>query len=138
MTDKAKGHGEKNTRKRELFISCLLTEPNIRAAAKAAGIGESTGWQWLQDPDFQAEYREARRMALSQAISRLQQASSTAVATLEEVMSDQEATPASRVTAAKAVLEMAMKGVEMEDLAERIEKLEQAVEQNGGRQRAWR
>ena len=138
MADAGKGHGEKNSRKRELFIAALLTEPNIREAAKKAGIGESTGWQWLQDPDFQAEYREARRMAVSQAIAQLQQASSGAVATLCEVMADQEATPASRVTAAKTVLEMAIKGVELEDLAERIEKLEQAVEQNGGRQRAWR
>jgi len=137
MTDTKKGHGEKGSRKREIYIACLLTEPNIREAAKKAGISESTGWAWLQDADFQKEYQEARRMAVSQAIAHLQQASTQAVATLCEVMADTEATPASRVTAARTTLEMALKAIELEDLAQRIEKLEQALQGEGKRQ-AWR
>jgi len=132
-----KGHGEKASRKREIYIACLLTEPNIREAAKKAGISETTGWVWLQDPDFQEEYREARRMALSQAIARLQQASGQAVATLCEIMSNQDASPTSRVSAARTCLEIAIKAVEIEDLAARIEKLERAIEQGSGRQKTW-
>lgn len=138
MTTKPRGHGEKGSRKKELYIACLLTEPNIREAAKKAGISESTGWTWLQDPGFQEEYREARRMAVSQAIAQLQQASTQAVATLCEVMADPEATPASRVSAAKTTLEMAIKAVELEDLAVRLEKLETTIQQSEGGRQAWR
>ena len=138
MADTTKGHGEKQTRKQEVFIAYLLTEPNIRDAAKKAGIGEATGWRWLQNPDFQKQYQEARRMAVSQAIARLQQASTQAVATLQAIMQDEEAPAASRVTAARTVLDTSLKAIELEDLAQRIEKLEQAVQEQGGKRQAWR
>lgn len=138
MKEVKKGHGEKASRKRELFIACLLTEPNIREAAKKAGIGEATGWRWLQDPDFLKEYQDARRMAVSQAIAQLQQASTQAVATLQAIMLDDNAPAASRVTAAKTTLEMSLKAVELEDLAQRIDKLEQSIDEQQGRKQAWR
>lgn len=135
--EKAPGHGEKASRKREIFIACLLTEPNIREAAKKAGIGENTGWRWLQDPDFQKDYQEARRMAVSQAIAQLQQATTEAVATLRYIMNNNQATTASRVSAARIVLDTALKAVELEDLALRIEILEQAF-QPDSKSKAWR
>ncbi|HPF44458.1 MAG TPA: hypothetical protein PKV15_07140 [Syntrophomonadaceae bacterium] len=131
-----KGHGEKQSRKQEIFIAFLLTEPNIREAAKKAGIGETTGFRWLQEPAFQDQYREARRMAVSQAISQIQQASTEAVQTLRTVMADEEAPPASRVSAAKAVLEMSLKAVELDDLGRRVEKLEESIQAKRGA-RAW-
>ncbi len=79
MTESSLGHGEKQTRKQEIFIANLLLEPNIRAAAKKTGIGEATGWRWLQDPVFQEQYQSS--IAVSQAISQLQQASAEAVIT---------------------------------------------------------
>jgi hypothetical protein len=45
-------------------------------------------------------------------------------------MNSKETPPASRVTAAKAVLEMSIKAVEVEDLAVRIEALEKAAEES--------
>jgi hypothetical protein len=101
-------------------------------------IGTTTAFRWLQEPDFQREYQEARKQAVSQAIAQLQQATTQAVATLVEIMSDQEATPTSRVSAAKTVLEMSMKAIELDDLATRIERLEQALEGQQGGKRAWR
>jgi hypothetical protein len=136
MTTSKSGHGEKASRKQDLLICALLTEPTVEQAAKKTGIGVTTAFRWLQDPEFQEQYREARRMAVSQAISQLQQASSEAVQTLKAVMADEEAPPASRVSAAKTVLEMSFKAVELEDLAQRIEKLEQSLNKDGG-QRAW-
>ncbi|MDD2212178.1 MAG: hypothetical protein PHW39_02885 [Syntrophomonadaceae bacterium] len=118
------GHGEKRSRKQEIFIAYLLTEPNIREAAKKAGIGEATAFRWMQDSSFQESYRDARRQAVSQAISQLQQASTEAVATLRNIMNDEEAPAASRVTAARSVLDTSLKAIELEDLAQRIDKLE--------------
>lgn len=120
-----KGHGEKFDRKFEAAIVALLAEPTIQAAAKAAGISYTSLWRWLQEPEFQEEYRKARRHALGQATAQLQQASSAAVKALKEIVEDTKAPSSSRVMAARAVLEMGFKGIELEDLEARLAAIEQ-------------
>ena len=93
-------------------------------AADAAGIGEVTLWRWLRIPTFKEQYRLARREAVSQAVGQLQAACSVAVVALTDVFRDVNC-PASARSAARTVLEMALKGVELEDLAVRVEELEQ-------------
>jgi hypothetical protein len=120
------GHGEKLTRKQEQAIAALLVYPTIGKAAQACKIGEKALWRWLQHPEFQSRYRAARAASVSQAVARLQQVSAQAVDTLEEVMKDTEAPAPAKVTAAKTVLEMALKGTELAELQRRIEELEHA------------
>ena len=122
------GHGEKRTRREEAAIAALLTEPTIALAAAKAGIGETTILRWLHEPSFSAQYRAARRTVVESAIGRLQQATSEAVATLTRNLTC--GVPASEIAAAKAVLDFAAKGVELADLAERVEQLERG--QGGG------
>jgi hypothetical protein len=118
------------TRKQDETIAVLLTVPTIAAAAKQVGVGERTLFRWLHsDPTFQAAYRDARRACVQQAIARIQQATSTAVTTLEAVMRDPDKPSSSRVSAAKAVLELALKAIEVEDLEVRVATLEQALHQ---------
>ena len=120
-----KGHGEKLSRKQEALISALLTTPTLTDAAQTAGIGEVTAWRWLKDPTFQAAYRDARRAVVQQAITQVQQATGEAVETLRTVMQDPEAPASAKVSAAKNILDMAVKAVELEDLEARITALEQ-------------
>ncbi|MCF8567723.1 hypothetical protein LLE49_23670 [Alicyclobacillus tolerans] len=87
-----------------------------------------TLWRWLQEPDFKEQYRAAKSEAFHQAIGRLQQVSSVAVDTLESVMKDTEAPHSSRVSAAKTVLDISGKAIEMDEMMERIEKLERLLE----------
>jgi hypothetical protein len=119
------GHGEKLSRKREQAIAALLSASTLVEAAKAAGIGDRTLWRWLQDPHFQTAYRQARRDAVGQAIARLQQVASTAVDTLESVMKSSAARDSARVAAARAVLELGVRAIELEDLEARLTALEQ-------------
>jgi transposase-like protein len=120
------------TRKQDETIAVLLTVPTIAQAARQVGVGERTLFRWLrQDPAFQAAYREARRQAVQHAIARIQQATSTAVTTLEGVMRDPDKPSSSRVSAARAVLELALKAVELEDLEARVSALEQAHQRRG-------
>ena len=121
-----KGHGEKLSRKQEALISALLTTPTLADAAHTAGIGEVTAWRWLKDATFQAAYREARRQVVQQAIVQVQQATGEAVATLRQVMQAAEAPASAKVSAAKTILETAVKAVELEDLEARIVALEAA------------
>jgi hypothetical protein len=117
------------THRQEAAILALISQPTIRDAAQTARIGESTLWRWLQQQDFQAAYSKARRESVRQAIARLQNRTGQAVEVLAEIMNDSTANPFARVGAAKAVIEYSIKGVELEDLAERIARLEAEREQ---------
>lgn len=118
-----RGHGEKLSRKRTAAIVALLSQPTIADAAKACGIGEATLWRWLQQPEFSEQYREARARMLDGAISRLSQISTDAVTTLHVVAKNKRASPSSRVSAARAILEIALKAAEIEDVRRELEEL---------------
>ncbi|MBI3247316.1 MAG: hypothetical protein HYZ50_12500 [Deltaproteobacteria bacterium] len=119
------GHGEKASRKVEQAVVALLTHVTVGEAAQAIGVSASTLLRWLRREDFQAQYRNARREAVNQAIACLQQGSSEAVQTLCTVMKDASLSAAARVSAAKTVLELSIKVGELEDLAARVEALEE-------------
>ena len=114
-------------RKKSLAIASLLTAPRIADAAAAVGVSESTIDRWLAEPEFRAAYRAAQRQALQQAIGALQAGS--AVTVLRAAMLDQSATAASRVAAARVVLEFSFRGAEMADLEERLEVVESQIAQ---------
>jgi len=117
-----KGHGEKLSRNQERAISALLVHPTMTQAADAAGIGEVTLWRWLRIPAFKEQYRLARREAVNQAVGQLQAACSVAVVALTDISKDVNCPASAReASAARTVLEMALKGVELEDLAVRVE-----------------
>lgn len=118
------GHGEKLRHKQEQAIAALVTASSLADAALQAGIGERTLLRWLKEAVFQTAYREARRQIVHQAIAQVQQATGTAVATLVTIMQTADAPASAKVSAAKAVLETAIKAVELEDLEGRIAALE--------------
>lgn len=64
---------------------------------------------------------------MEETLRQLQGVCNLAIETLSQVMEDQEATAASRVTAAKTTLELSLKIQEHQDLAERIERLEEII-----------
>jgi hypothetical protein len=122
------GHGQKLGRKKEAAIAALLTHRNVDEAAQAVDVGATTLWRWLKLPEFQAEYRKARREAFGQAVARLQQGTSAAATTLLKTMID-PGTPASvKVRAAEAIFNHAAKAIEIEDIEARVVALERAAE----------
>jgi hypothetical protein len=119
------GHGEKLSRKQEQGIRALLLQPTLIDAATAIGVDERTLRRWLRENAiFQLAYREARRAVVQHAITQVQHATGEAVETLRNVMQDRESPASARVSAAKTILETAIKAVEVEDLEVRIAALE--------------
>jgi len=114
------------TAKQDKALAALLSEATIAAAAAKVKVGERTIHTWLGEPAFADAYRSARRQAVQHAIARLQQASTDAVNVLCAVMVDTDAPPSTRIAAAKTVLEHAIQGVELDDLAARLDVLETA------------
>lgn len=121
------GHGQKLSRNKERAISALLSRPSVASAAESVGIGERTLWRWLQLDDFKEAYRKARSQLVSQAIALVQSGMSSAVKTLQDIMADKDAPASARVSAAKTMLDMGLKGVEIEDLEYRISQLENNI-----------
>jgi hypothetical protein len=108
-------------------IEVLLVCESIEAAAKKANIARSTLYRWLKDEIFQSELRKAKFRLLTDAITALQRASTTAVNVLCEVMNNEETSAGIRVNASRIVLEQAIKCTELEDLEKRITDLEEAT-----------
>lgn len=116
--------------KQENFIMALMSTSTTEEAYRKAGISPTTAYKYLNDAFFKEEYRRIRRETMQQVTSKLQQSSLIAVQTLLDVMMDIEnSTPSARVQAARITLENAYRGIELEDLQARIEKLESTLEQ---------
>ena len=109
-----------------------LKASNVEEAAKSIGMSANSLMNWMKRPDFDAAYREARRLAFRQSIARLQQASSAAVTTLLKVMVDPTAPHSTRVRAADSVLDHSAKAIELEDIEARVAELERAAEMSRG------
>jgi arginine/lysine/ornithine decarboxylase len=108
---------------RERAIAALLETNTITAAAQLTGIAEKSLRNWLKEPGFAGEYRDARRALVTQASDRLAKSCREAVDTLNDIMRHSE-NDAPRVTAARAILDYAYKAVEIDDLTARLERLE--------------
>lgn len=112
--------------KQERAIVALLREPTVPKAAQAAEVGERTLFRWLSEPVFSKAYRKARRDAFGQAIALTQHYAPHAVNTLVKAMADSSTPAHVRVTAAATLLKFGREGIELDDLAARVEALEQA------------
>lgn len=111
--------------KQERAIAALVSEPTISAAAIKAGIGERTLHTWLTDPDFKKAYRKAQRVVTEHAITSLQKSTVQAIEVITKIMNDPQEKSTTRIMASKIMLENGLKGLELEDLGQRIEELEQ-------------
>jgi hypothetical protein len=120
--------GAKFGRKKEEAIIALLTHRNVEEAAKAVGLSPKTLFRWMQDPEFDADYRKARRDSFHQAVARLQQASGAAVTTLLKLAVDPNAPAAVKARAAYYILTLGTKAMETEDIDVRVTGLERAAE----------
>jgi hypothetical protein len=121
-------HNGTLTPKQHKALAALLSEPTVTAAAAKVGIGERTLHTWLHDvPAFVDAYTAARHDAVGQAVGRLQHATGLAVDALVDVL-DSASTPAPaavRVSAAKVIIEYALRFRELDELESRIAALEQ-------------
>ncbi len=87
-------------------------------------MAEGTLWRYLSDPTFQAHYKKARRQVTEHLIARLTSDSTKAARVLLEVAEDTNAPASARVSAARTIIEQALRGAELRDLMERIDALE--------------
>ena len=133
------GHGSKLSRKKEEAIAALLSQRSIEEAAKVLGISPKTLRRWLQIPEFQDAYREARCEVVYQTVARMQQNTGAACIVMLKLMADPKESSAIKLKAAAYILNYSLKGLEMDvivDLEARLCELERAakdVKAGGGK-----
>ena len=115
------------TPKKQKALVALLTHPTKEKAAAAAGITSKTLRSYLNDPEFQAEYRKAFAGLVADATRKVQQTLDPAVAVLREIMEDSNENGQVRVSAARSVLEYGLKMTEQTDILDRLTELEAAM-----------
>ena len=120
-------HPDGISKKQEAAIVALLNEPTIPKAAASANVASRTLYRWMRDPTFARAYRKSRREAFGQATAMTQKYAVVAVSTLVRLMTDTISPAHVRVTAAVALLRFGHDGIELDDLAGRVEQLEQAA-----------
>jgi hypothetical protein len=81
----------------------------------------------MAEPPFRGAVQDARRAAFGQAIGLVQWYASVAVAALVKVLNDPASPANCRVTAAAVLLKFGREGIELDDLAQRIEALERSL-----------
>jgi len=125
------GHGEKFSRKKESAIAALLACPTLTEAASSCEIAESTIRRWLKDETFSRRYAEARRRTLETTVNLLRQKALGGVVTLSEISENKQAPATARVSAARSLVELAIKAAELQEISERLDALEAKERQCG-------
>ena len=108
------------TSRQQRAVESLIICTSIRDAAKSANVNQRTLYRWLQQEDFQSAVRHARQLSLTQLATHMQHAVARAAKTLNEVMQDEKATPAARVSAARCSMDLYYKAATLEDVMDRL------------------
>lgn len=113
---------------REKILAALLTCSTKKEAATVAGVGVRTIYEYLRDPDFAAEYDEAKRNLIRDAAEQIKRSLGPAIDTLRAIAEDQRAGKTARVQAARTLLEYAIELDKHTTIEDRLA----ALEQGGG------
>jgi hypothetical protein len=117
------------TRRQEVAAVALLSTPTLDEAARASRVPIRTLRRWVaEDEIFRQAIAELRRASWRQAAGKLAAVAGEAVEALVGVLRDQGAPAGARVGAARTLLEFARQAIELEDLASRVEALEQRAD----------
>ena len=112
------------TGKQANVLALLVTGVSIESAARKEKTNPSTVHAWMKKPEFRDRYNDALNDVIAHSSSQLKAACAVAVTVLREVAEDGATTSASRVSAARSILELAYRAREQDEVIARIEALE--------------
>jgi len=107
-------------------IPFIITSPTIVEGVSKAGITTKTFYQWLEKPEFKAELDRQRDEVAQIALDTLTQSSTKAVENLVKLLDNQD--DRLKRLACKDVIEYILEHKAIEDLAKRIETIEQKLD----------
>jgi hypothetical protein len=120
------------TPQQDRAVLALINQPSVPKAAESCGVPERTLYRWLEEPVFREAFRSVRRKAFDQAASLNLRFMAMAVNTLAKVAADAHASDNARVAASSAILKFGRESIELDELLERVERLEGPSRGGGG------
>lgn len=99
----------------------------VRSAARKAKLGERTLYSWLRKPVFKARVNALRARLVTEAVGHLSKDMTAASGVLRKLLRSE--TETTRLKAARAILELATKLRESEEMEQRIADLEARLKQ---------
>lgn len=120
--------GKELTPRQWRAIEHLLTQPSVKAAAQAAGVGYRTLRGWLRQPAFQQALQAVQADALAALQRQLLTLASQGCGVLEQSMRPGE-NVRTRLLAVDLALRHLLKFVELQSLEERVQRLEERLEE---------
>jgi hypothetical protein len=124
------GQGAETLSPREIrFADELAAGRSLADAANAVGISPRSARRWRKKPEIAEAVRARLAESISMARAILSAGASKAALGLVDMSSGDAEPNSARVSAARGVLESAMRFAELEDVAERLTKLEAQLNQ---------
>lgn len=114
--------------KQSKFMLAILSEPTIQKACDKVGITTQTAYRWLKNEDFKQEFQVLKRDYMKTVTTTIQKNTQIAVSTIIDIMKDEKLPPTVRLQGARTILEYGYKGLEIEDILTRLDKIERMQE----------
>ena len=111
--------------KEEQIIDSLIRSSNVVQASDLCNVSSRTIRRYLARQEFRERLRLAKQQLLEDAIDELRRQSKGFVQVLVNVAHDSISPPSARVSAAKAGLQIAIDAGQLQELMNRLDKLEQ-------------
>ena len=118
---------EELTPKMQAVIRALLAGESRDEAARIAGTSLRSVYRWARLPHFVSELRRARTVMLDATATALASGSASCAKVLVDIAQRGGPLDATRVSAARAVIDLAVRFEEQGEMARRIEELEHAL-----------
>lgn len=122
------GNQEKLTNRQLVAISQIIASPTLEEARLKAKISKGTLYAWLKDGTFKSELKHQRDEVIKEALCRLKRGISKAVDELIILMDSKH--PNFKYRACKDIIDYTLKSIEIEDIEERLDKVEAAIAKN--------
>lgn len=111
-------------RQQRLLVE-LVTNPDLQAAAKAAGVGRTSAYRWLKQPDFEEELARLRNHAMNKALDSVKAHTARAAAELTGLLDTEDERLRWRICS--EILRNAIKIRELEEIEQRLLKIEKKL-----------
>ncbi len=115
---------QKFTPRQQRFVDLVAAGRTQRQAALEVGISEHTGSRWMQEPRFKKLLQERSCELWRATENGLTGITNEAIQALSSILRNENAAEGAKVSAARSVLEFALKFRELGTLAERLAELE--------------
>lgn len=122
---------EELTNRQLLAITQIIASPTLEEARRKARISKGTLYAWLKDEAFKIELKRQREEIVKEALASLKNAMTKAVKELVKLINSSK--PELRRWVCKDIIDYTLKSIELEDIEERLNKVEQAILERGNK-----